>query len=943
MIKKSEYNGYLGAVLGSTNTGKTHYAIERMMSHRSGVIGFPLRLLARENYDKLVELKGKSQVALVTGEEKIVPQGARYFMCTTESMPLSKSFDFVGVDEIQLCADPERGHIFTDRLLRARGVKETLFMGAETMRSIIGHLLPEAEITTRERFSTLSYRGFKKLTRLPKRSAIVAFSMDDVYQIAELVKRQRGGTAVVLGALSPRTRNQQVEMYQSGEVDFLVATDAIGMGLNMDIGHVAFAGTRKYDGKHMRELTRAELGQVAGRAGRYKRDGSFGVTGRVRGIDSDDVEAIQQHQYKPVDHIFWRNSDLDFTSPHALMRSLDSPANSDVLSRGRIGDDVTALSGLMRSEDIMARASGGAATRMLWDVCQIPDFRKTLSDAHVALLGELYTELIDRGYLHEKKVEQRITRLDNMDGDIDTLMGRMAHVRTWTYVTHKSEWLSGASKMQELARAIEDKLSDALHKALMRRFVDRRSSVLIKAMEGGAEMLAGIKKDGQVIVEGEEIGVLSGFIFRPDETARGADYRAVMKAARHALVPEIKRRVQRMIAAEDKQFTLTDKGEILYQAQATNPVPGEIVARLKKGEGAYKPAIGIVSEDLLGGEDAAAVQKRLEDWFAVHMVEILGALPKMDNMEDTQSASARGIGFQLHESFGVLPRENVQDLINELDDESRNALRVRKIRMAPVLIYMPLHVKPAAVRLKAMLWSLWNDKELPASVLPDGITSKSTEGFDQIDRDYYRAIGYPVYGPRFIRVDILDRVVGAIYDAADKGKFEAKHEMAEWLGCTIPDLYQVIEALGHKKIHDPADDLAKEEPAKAEAAEKQSSEAETPKAEENPPAEEAKAENVKAENVKAEDVNVENAKKEPAADRAPVIKPKLATFALKRGKAHEKPSAQSKKPFKKTDSKKKPNYKKDNKRGDKPKKPAAPRVISATSNPFDVLKDMQKK
>lgn len=942
-------SGPFEAVLGPTNTGKTYDAIERMLSHRTGVIGFPLRLLARENYERVAAIKGKSQVALVTGEEKIIPPHARYFFCTVESMPLTKDFEFLAVDEIQLCADPDRGHIFTDRLLHARGTKETFFMGADTMRPIMKSLFPDVRITARERFSTLTYKGYKKLTRLPKRSAIVAFSMDDVYHIAELVKRQRGGTAVVLGALSPRTRNKQVEMYQSGDVDFMVATDAIGMGLNMDVGHVAFGGTRKYDGKMMRPLTRAELGQVAGRAGRYRRDGTFGVTGRVRGIEPDDVAAIQEHIYAPVEQIYWRNAALDFQSPHSLLRSLDQTPDRDVFMRGRPADDYIALSGLMQREDILARAGSSAAVRMLWDVCQIPDFRKTLSDAHKELLGGIYTDLMDLGKIHDETVKRRIRRLDNTEGDIDTLMARISHVRTWTYITHKAEWVRDADRWQEETRAIEDKLSDALHQALTRRFVDRRSSVLIKAMEGGIDLLAGVKRTGEVVVEGEPIGILNGFVFKPDGDARGTDYKAVMKAARQVLIPEMKRRVNRMINAKDTQFTLTQDGEILYQAQESNPTPGVAVAKLVKGDAVLKPSVEIIAGDLVDATDKDAAQKRLADWLAVHLIETLGALPKMDVMTDTESASARGIGFQLFEACGVLPRENVQGLIDELDESGRNALRSRKIRMAPVLIYFPQATKPACVRLKAMLWTIWHGGSLPADVPADGITSQVVDP-KTIDADYYRAIGYPVYGPRAIRVDILDRIVGAIYDSASEGKFQAKHEMAEWLGSTIADLYEVIEALGHKKIHDPAEEAE----AKA-AAEAETKTAEAPQEQADATKAEADAEGDKASDEKAADAKVEetadiseDASKDAPQDKAadvPQEKPELATFALKRGKAHEKGRRPASKGKPKSGAK--PNKKKGGKPNKKSGGPSKPRVISsgphksATSNPFDVLKDLQ--
>jgi ATP-dependent RNA helicase SUPV3L1/SUV3 len=441
---KSE--GPVRAVLGPTNTGKTHYAIEEMVKHATGVIGFPLRLLARENYDRLVTLKGVQSVALVTGEEKIIPAHARYYVCTVEAMPVDQAFEFVAVDEIQLCADPERGHIFTDRLLRARGRALTLFLGSDTMQPIMEYLIPGLEFISRPRLSQLTYKGFKKLTRLPKRSAIVAFSIDDVYAMADLIRRQRGGTAVVLGALSPRTRNRQVEMYQAGEVDFMVATDAIGMGLNMDIHHVALASTRKFDGHHPRRLSTAEMAQIAGRAGRHTTDGTFGTTGPVRGLDEDVVEAIENHKFEALRTLCWRNSLIDMTTPQALLRSLEQGSGNPALIKGRPSDDYLTLAQLVRRDDILARAGGIPAVRLLWDICQIPDFRKTLSETHQELVADAYIDITDQGAIPEDKLAAQIGRLDRLDGDVDTLMARIAHIRTWTYITHKSEWVRNAAE-----------------------------------------------------------------------------------------------------------------------------------------------------------------------------------------------------------------------------------------------------------------------------------------------------------------------------------------------------------------------------------------------------------------------------------------------------------------------------------------------------------------
>ncbi|MCH8036346.1 MAG: hypothetical protein IIC53_04390, partial [Proteobacteria bacterium] len=512
------------AVLGPTNTGKTYLAIERMLGHRSGMIGFPLRLLARENYDRVVAIKGARQVALVTGEEKILPPRARYFLCTVESMPLDRPVAFLGVDEIQLCADPDRGHVFTERLLHARGLEETMFLGAETIRPILRRLVPEAQVITRPRFSTLTYSGACKLTRLPPRSAVVAFSAAEVYAMAELLRRQRGGTAVVLGALSPRTRNAQVAMFEAGEVDYLVATDAIGMGLNLDLDHVAFAKLVKFDGRNVRRLSPAEVGQIAGRAGRHMSDGTFGTTGEVGALEPDLVEAVEAHRFDPLRALYWRNRDLDFRSPRLLLRALERRPPEPELIRVRKADDLTALAALARDPEIAELAGNPGAVRLLWEVCQVPDFQQILSDQHARLLGRIYRFLAaGEERLPEDWVARQIDRIDRSDGDIDTLTARIAHIRTWTYVANRGDWLDDAGHWQERTRAVEDKLSDALHERLTQRFVDRRAATLVRRLRAGDDLLAAVKADGEVVVEGEFVGRLEGFRFRLDGTVESGE------------------------------------------------------------------------------------------------------------------------------------------------------------------------------------------------------------------------------------------------------------------------------------------------------------------------------------------------------------------------------------------------------------------------------------
>lgn len=900
----------LTAVLGPTNTGKTHFAIEQMVSYDSGVIGFPLRLLARENYERLVRMKGVHAVALVTGEEKIIPPQARYYSCTVESMPVTQAFEFLAVDEIQHCADPDRGHIFTDRLLRARGLQQTMFMGAETIRPLIASLVPDVEFISRPRLSRLSYTGYRKLTRLPPRSAVVAFSIEDVYAIAELVRSQKGGTAVVLGALSPRTRNKQVEMYQNGEVDYLVATDAIGMGLNMDIDHVALAATRKFDGQFIRTLDNAEIAQIAGRAGRHTRDGTFGITGRVRELDEETVRAIEHHDFPALKFLYWRNSILDFQTPAALLASLERHSGSALLARGRPADDYSALVHLTRRDTIMARAASPVATQILWDVCQIPDFRQTLSETHQDLLAGVYESLIDYGLLEEKYVARQLDLLDRLDGDVDTLMARIAHIRTWTYITHKSEWLKNAAAWADRARGIEDRLSDALHEGLIKRFVDRRSAVLLRAIEEGTELLAGVRANGEVVVEGQEVGVLDGFRFIPDETASGKDYKAVMAAARSALRPEIRKRVTMLANAEDKQFRLNDQGQVLFQTDPTNPLPGQPVATLRKGSGLLQPDIDVLDSNLLEGQDKTAIAERLATWLKAHIASVLESLMALNDEQGLQGA-ARGIAYQIYEAMGILPRADLEEMIAGLDDAGRAALRAKKVRLGPVLVFLPALNKPAAIRLRALLWSLWHGAPVPAPVPADGVTSISVVDVDSVNPVFYRAISYPVYGPRAIRVDMLDRVISAVYDSAKEGKFQATHAMAEWMGCSIPDLYAVLEAMGHKKIEEQVEEKAEPEQSVESAVEEKLAE----------PVEAA-----------------------AAAAEKPQTKPELATFLLRRGKAYgkAKPAFEKKKPRPEKAAKPRRDKKEKSER-----KPERERVVSAKAktavenNPFAVLQNMK--
>ena len=573
----------LVAILGPTNTGKTHLAIERMLGHRSGMIGFPLRLLARENYDRVVKLRGARSVALITGEEKILPPNPSYFVCTVESMPLDRPVEFLAVDEIQLCADRERGHVFTARLLHARGLRETMFLGADTIRPLMRRLVPDAEYVSRPRFSTLSYSGHKKVTRLPPRSAVIAFAIADVFSLAELVRRQRGGTAVVMGALSPRTRNAQVGMFQAGEVDYLVATDAIGMGLNMDLNHVAFARLAKFDGRGLRRLSAAEIGQIAGRAGRHMSDGTFGTTADEGPLDPEIVSAVEAHKFEPLTRISWRNSALRFNSVGMLLNSLDEPPPAPGLIQTRDADDHRALNLLSRSAEVTALATHPGAVRLLWEVCQIPDFRKMMSDSHARFLAQCFLHLAGPAErLPSGWIAGQIAQLDRVDGDIDTLMTRIAHIRTWTYITHRADWVHGAADWQDRARGIEDRLSDALHESITQRFVDRRSAFLVRHLAGDGELLASVGKDGEVRVEGSYVGRLDGFRFLPDAGDR-EETRMLVTVANRVLRSEIALRGRLLATDGDDAFAIDPIGNLLWRGGMVGRLAARRHAAARRG------------------------------------------------------------------------------------------------------------------------------------------------------------------------------------------------------------------------------------------------------------------------------------------------------------------------------------------------------------------------
>src|ERR1700744_4589082 len=796
------------AVLGPTNTGKTHLAIERMLAHSSGVIGLPLRLLAREVYNKIVDRAGSESVALITGEEKIKPPRPRFWVSTVEAMPRDLDVSFLAVDEIQIAADLERGHVFTDRILNRRGRDETLLLGAATMRGMVERLLPGATVVTRPRLSQLEFAGDRKITRQPRRTAIVAFSADEVYAIAELIKRQHGGAAVVLGSLSPRTRNAQVAMFQSGDVDYLVATDAVGMGLNLDVDHVAFASDRKYDGYQFRRLNPSEFAQIAGRAGRATRDGTFGTTGRCEPFEPELVNALQNHTFDSVKVLQWRNAKLDFSSLGALQVSLALPPAHEALTKAPIAEDMRVLDHVARDADVREMAHGAAAVERLWETCQLPDYRKIAPAAHAELVTTLFDFLMRKGRIPDAWFGAQVEQADRTDGDIDTLSGRIAQIRTWTFVANRPDWLGDPEHWQGITREVENKLSDALHERLTERFVDRRTSVLMRRLRENTVLSTEIGKTGEVIVEGHVIGRLDGFTFAPDAAEAGSDAKALQATALKALAGEIEARAEKLSAAPDDQFVLASDGTIRWT--------GDAVAKLVAADDALHPRVRIIADDRLSGAPREAVQTRLDLWLKTHIEKLLGPLFDLSKAEDI-TGIARGIAFQLIESLGVLERTKIATEMKDLDQPSRASLRKYGVRFGAYHIYVPPLLKPAARALASLLWAQKQDNvDLSALSGAQHLAGSGRTSFPvdkALPRDAYRVLGYKQCGERAVRVDILERLADLIRPALswresspgekppgafDGRSFVVTQAMTSLTGSAGEDFASILRALGYR-------------------------------------------------------------------------------------------------------------------------------------------------
>lgn len=771
----------ISAILGPTNTGKTHGAIERLLAHRSGIIGLPLRLLAREVYDKVAARRGAAAVALITGEEKIVPDSPRYLVCTVEAMPMDRSFDFLAVDEIQLCADPERGHVFTDRLLHARGSRETLFLGSTTMERLISQLVPNCLFHTRARFSRLSHTGRCRVDRLPPRSAVVAFSADEVYELADLLRRRRGGAAVVLGALSPRTRNAQVDLFQSGEVEILVATDAIGMGLNLDIDHVAFAGLEKFDGKERRSLSPAELAQVAGRAGRYRRDGTFGVTGRAQDIAGQDVQAVEGHRFDSVERLAWRSRDLCFDSPSALLASLDQPPHLSCLARMREGSDHRALQILATRSEVAKAAGTAAAVRLLWDACRIPDYSKISPGHHADAAAEVFAWLTsERGTISEDWMSQRLERVNQPRGDIAALADRLAHARTCQYIANQFTWHEDPVHWREQAREIEDRLSDALHEALMRRFLDRRA-VALQRSPGKSRSYA-LAADRTVTVNGLPVARLEGLRLLP---LNPGQVTLQEKAARRAAAqPIVAERVRKLATAPDNDFSLGESGDLLWK--------GEEVGKLRPGPRARAVLLQPMVDSDAAPQDAERVRRRLQAWLDSSLARVFADLVQLEGGTN-MSAPARGIAVRLAEGLGILPRYEVIEEVRALDQNDRRPLRRLGVRFGHYYLFLPNLLKPEPVR-----WRLLLSGQSAGSIPPPSPGLNNLPANSKLPAAWWLAAGFHVCGARALRIDVLERMRDMIREVDGTQGFLTNRDLLSLTGCTADSLREILTSLGYE-------------------------------------------------------------------------------------------------------------------------------------------------
>ncbi len=778
------------AVLGPTNTGKTHLAIDTMLSFESGMIGFPLRLLAREVYDKVIKKINLDRVALITGEEKIIPSNAKYFLCTVESMPIDKELEFVGVDEIQMCADHERGHIFTDRLLNMRGTKLTMLMGSNTIKKIISKLEDDIEFINRDRLSKLTYSGHKKISRINRKTAIIAFSAEEVYAIAELIRRQKGGAAIVMGSLSPKTRNAQVELYQSGDVDFLVATDAIGMGINMDLDHVFFSNLKKFDGKKLRKLNLSEIGQIAGRAGRYLNDGNFGVTGDCKEINAEEVDLLENHKFEEIKTLFWRNSNLNFNNPQSLIKSLEEKPQREWLRKIHECEDEKALKYFLREKNLKNINFDNITLNLLWECCQIPDFVKKTYGNHYAVIENVFKFLSsEKGKITNEFMRLQLMKLDKLEGNVDSLSNRIANVRTWSYVSNKNNWIENQAYWIEKTKLLEDRLSDRLHEELTKTFIDKRASILARGLKQDMEFKTEILENNDVKIDDQFIGKINGLKLELDlkKGALETDIKSLKKAARQSIGPELKKRVQNII--DTGLVELNDDFKIYWNTFA--------IAKLTSGNDYLSPSFELIVDDIIEHDQREKLNLFIKKWIKNKIDTVLQSLIELKNLKEKNS-SIKALAYQLYENNGVLKRDNVSEYLKNLGQNDRKILRELGVRFGRYHIFLHKLIKPEAVTIRTLLWKNYHQKYF--KLKPPTFGLNFIEDIDNRNKNFMLLCGFEKFDNFFIRIDILERLFMQIINSNSEEKKEIKliPEMLNLLGCNKDNFKRLIQKMGYK-------------------------------------------------------------------------------------------------------------------------------------------------
>ena len=780
------------AVLGPTNTGKTHLAIETMLSFENGMIGFPLRLLAREVYDKVIQKISLDKVALITGEEKIIPNNAKYFLCTVESMPIDKHLDFVGVDEIQMCADHERGHIFTDRLLNLRGNKLTMLMGSNIIKNIISKLDDDIEFINKNRLSKLTYAGYKKISRISRKTAIIAFSAEEVYAIAELIRRQKGGAAIVMGSLSPKTRNAQVELYQSNDVDFLVATDAIGMGINMDLDNIYFSNLKKFDGKKLRRLSLSEIGQIAGRAGRYLNDGSFGITGDCKEINAEEVELLENHKFEEIQYLFWRNSYLNFNNPSTLLKSLDEKPNRGWLRKIHECEDEKALKFFLRDKSLEKIEFSEKKLKLLWECCQIPDFVKKTYGNHYEVISNVFKYLNSKeGKITNEYMRLQLIKLDKLEGNVDSISNRIANVRTWSYVSNKNNWVENQNYWIEKTKLLEDKLSDKLHEELTKTFIDKRASVLARGLKQDMEFDTKILKNNDVMIDNQFIGKINGLKLELDfkKGALETDIKSLKKAARQTVGPELERRIQSII--ETGLIELKNDFKIYWN--------NFTIGRLVSGKDYLNPKIELMVDDILEQNQRQKLIKYLTKWIENKIDTTLKSLIDLKYLKEKNS-SIKALAYQLYENNGVLKRDRVADFLKNLGQNERKTLRDLGVKFGRYHIFLHKLIKPEPVSLRTLLWKNYHQKYFDLSPPTFGLNFINDDKIK--NKNFMLLCGFEKFDNVYVRIDILERLFMQIINSNSEKNKEIKMipEMLNLLGCSKDNFKKLLKSMNYKII-----------------------------------------------------------------------------------------------------------------------------------------------